>query len=175
MSAGVTFWQLPEDEREFLIFLAGTGNVLALPSHWVKAHWELTPKSIASYIEQQDPPQVELVLESHVSQLRVDSHVKDSQIYFSIPTMKNLVIGYNRCRFHSGKLCQSNLSADWAYPNEDATEMVRKSEEFIRWAKRILAWARKATPEKCSLNGYEYRATKRVKEAVARGELELTF
>ena len=39
MAAVVSFWQVPEDEKDLLEFIQGTGRVVALPDHWVGQKW----------------------------------------------------------------------------------------------------------------------------------------
>jgi hypothetical protein len=87
--------------------------------------------------------------------------------------MSPCLIDYRRGRMREpNRLGQSNLSAYWSYPDEGATGLIAKDPEFIRWAKRVFGWVRRYTPERVECQGYPYRATRRVREAVDRGVLE---
>jgi hypothetical protein len=176
MPAVVTYWQLPEDEKEFLDFLLTTGKVVAMPDHWVKTTEELAPQSIDRFIQQHNPDQLKFGLERHPLQASVEAREFEGEVLFGVPVMKACVIGYSRGRLRDGNnLTQSNLAAYWDYPNEDATRMVEKDAQFINWAKRVFAWVRKATSERLDCHNHPYRATKRVKNAMQRGQLEVVL
>ena len=90
--------------------------------------------------------------------------------------MEPCILMYSRGKFRdANKLTQSNLAAYWDYPNEEATAMIDKDPEFVRWGKKIFAHARRMTPEKLELRGYPYRATKLAANAARRGEIEVVL
>jgi hypothetical protein len=173
MRSVVTFWQLPEDEKDFLAFLLTTGNIVAVPSHWVKKREEITPQPIVSYIEKHDPIQLAFGLERYALQA-VEAQVFEGEVLFGVTIMTACLIGYSRGRFRDGnKLTQSNLVAYWDYPSADSTELIAKDPEFVTWAKKVFSWVRKFAPRQVEYNGRPCRATRRVKDAVQKGQIEL--
>jgi hypothetical protein len=176
LAAVVTFWQLPEDEKDFLNFLLTTGNVMAIPTHKVKTKVELAPAPVLEYVAERDPAQLAMALEKHALQAVIELREWKGEKLYVLDQMRSSVVSYQRARIRDGnKLGQANLCAYWEYPNKAGTELFRKDPEFTKWAKRVLGWARKATTERVEYNGFPYRATKRVKEGVSQGRLEVAF
>lgn len=90
--------------------------------------------------------------------------------------MRSQTIGYKRPHLReSGVLDISNISTYWRYPNEKDPGYVQKNTEFIMWAKRVFAWARKRACERIKFKGYYYSTTKRVKSLVEQKKLVLGF
>jgi hypothetical protein len=174
MPTVVTYWQLPYDERDFLAFVESTGPVVAVPTHWAKGSEEFIPEPLSAFIQRHDPDQLLLGLEGHV-QAAVQAREIDGTLVFGVPHMKSCVVSYGRGRLRGGKLAQSNLSAYSQYPSQDASQLLDKDQEFVTWAKKVLNWVRKATPERVECNGYPYRATKRVADAVREGKVEVVL
>src|SRR5260370_41031597 len=113
MPAVVTYWQLPDDDKDFLDFVQTTGTVLALPDRWVKRKEELALQPMVSYFQLHDRGQFSL--EKHVLQISIDEHETSDGLRFGVPVMEPCVIAYERGRFLNGKLTLPNLSAYWDY------------------------------------------------------------
>lgn len=175
MNTVVSFWQLPDDEKEFLAFLQGTGTILALPDRWVERKEELLPQPIVPFIEEQDPHQLLFGLEEHFLGMIVEEHAVEDGTRFALPYMEPCVIAYRRGRMHNGKWGLSTLSAYLDFPSPDASKLIAKDQGFVRWAEKVMAWARRATPERIKCNGYPYRASRRMKKAVSEGEVEVAL
>jgi hypothetical protein len=84
-------------------------------------------------------------------------------------TGRSCLIGYRRGEYYPGELGQSNLYFYWGSFREG--EFVAKPETFLRWAAKILGWARRCSPEQVPVHrcNYKTRATARVAEAAASG------
>src|SRR5438128_869348 len=165
MRAVVTYWQLPEDEHDFLDFLSSTGEVVAMPDHWVKTKEELEPKPVRSFIREQDPAQLLFGLRHHATQAIIKPEQKNGERWFSVSDMKSCLIGYARGRLRDkNMLGQSNLHAYWDYVDDSTMTLQIKDPEFIKWGKAVLAWIRKVTAERIECHGHQYRATERVKD-----------
>jgi hypothetical protein len=175
MPAVVGFWQLPEDENEFLVFLQGTGTVLALPDRSVDTKEELVPQPIAAFLERHNPNQLLFGLERHVRVIRVEEYSAEGRLRFVCPYMEPCVIAYSRGRLLGRKLAMSNLSAYWNYRSADRPSSVENDPEFVRWGKKVMAWVRRATPEHVECNGHPYRATPQVQKAASEGQLEVVL
>jgi hypothetical protein len=177
MPSVVTYWQLPEDEEEFLDFLVKIGAVMAIPTGpWRRTRAELCPRPVARYIEQDDPSSLYFGLQQHIGEEDIEAREQDGEMFFTISDTKSCVIGYDRGRLRKGnKLGQSNIYAYWKYPSADATEMLDKNPDFVKWARRVLGWVRRFTPETAEVHGFPYRATKRVKAALLKGEIEVVL
>jgi hypothetical protein len=173
MPAVLTYWQLQEDEEDFLAYLTTTGNIVAMPDHWVKTKIELVPRPILDYVHENDPNQFVFGLEHHALAVEIEPREKDGENYLALASMSPCLIMYRRGRLRDGnRLGQSNLAAYWNYPDKDARILVTKDEDFIKWAKRTFAWVRRYTPERIECNRYPYRATKRAKDAADNGLIE---
>lgn len=173
MPAVVTFWQLPDEEEVFLRYLESTGIVVAMPDHWVKNKEELFPQPIRKFIAEHNPDQLLFGLEQQLTNLSFEPREHAGERGFMYPdTMKISVLVYSRPKYRDkGKLGESNLAAYWTCLDESRTSIIDKDPEFVKWGKKVLAWARRHTPE-----GHEYkgdRVTKRAKEAAERGIVEL--
>jgi len=174
MPAVLTYWQHPDEEEVFLDFLQGTGTVVAFPSHWVATKEELLPHPIGPFIKKTDPPQLRFGLEKQNLRIRIEEQSPtEDGLLFSLPHLEPCLIDYRRGRLFGRKLGQSNISAYWDYPNSDKSSLVEKDQEFLAWAKKVMSWVRKSTPEEIELNGSLYRATKRVKKSFCDGTLGL--
>jgi hypothetical protein len=171
MSSVVTYWQLPNDEKEFFEFLRSTGNVLAVPDAWFDAKQELVPEPLLTFLENSDPTHFSFGLEECLPDLKVESHDFNGSIKFGFSLMASPLIGYDRGLPRNGELPQSNLCAYVNYPDVGATRLLDKNPSFVRWMKKVMSWARKASPEKLECNGFPYRATRRAKEAVSEGRI----
>jgi len=166
----VTYWQVPDDESEFLAFLEGTGLVKAVPASWTETSEELAPERIRSFIERHDLAQ--LLFGKGELQDEIISQRFGDKLLFGVPEIKSCVIGYGRGKLHHGTVTQSNLSVHWEYAGDDASRLISKKDDFVKWSRRVVNWVRKMTNEKVECNGFSYRATRRVKEAVCSGTLK---
>jgi hypothetical protein len=100
--------------------------------------------------------------------------VREGENYWSVAASDSLIIVYSRPFFEKDYLAQSVLTAYWLRETEEDGYQ-RKSEEFIKWSRRVLAWARRFSRGKAMCRGYPVRTTKKVEEAVEAGEIELTW
>lgn len=169
MASVVGYWQLPEDEREFLEYLESTGQIVAFPPEGVLTAAEVQPESIRSFIESRDPSGLEFG-PMELQEVPVPMQIGEER-RFMVTAMRHCVIGYRRGRLYDGTITQSNLCAYSSYLADDCSHMVSKRPEFLSWSKKVLRWVRKRTTDKVECNGYSYRATRRVKAAVTAGEL----
>jgi hypothetical protein len=175
MRSVVTYWQVAEDEKEFIAFLQTTGTIVAVPAYWAETEREVMPEPILSFIGRQDPDQLLLGLEGQVHMGIIEGRQFDGQLRFGVDAMKSRVIHYRRGRIRDGRLSQSNIAAYSEYPSEDASKMVAKDGQFWHWVKSVTSWIRKRTPERIELNGYHYRATRRAKTAAVEATVQPVF
>jgi hypothetical protein len=173
VAAVVGYWQLPEDEREFLNYLDGTGQIVAMPHSWVRTPAEMAPEDIESFITRLDPSQ--LYFGPAELQDEIEAKRFGDEILFGVPAMKASVFHYARGRVRGGELALSSLSVYSQYPSDDEARLVSKGDDFIKWSRRILNWVRRKASEKIEYNSYPYRATRRVKNAVSDGALRVGF
>ena len=175
MPAVATYWQMPQDESDFLAFLLSTGNVMAVREQ-AETKAELEPRPFLEYIREVNPNQVFLGLEQYARTASLGIRMVDGNQQFSIASMSACLISYSRGRIRDGdKLTQSNMAAYWDYPNEDTTAMVEKDHEFVKWGKAVFSWVHKSTPVRLRCNSSSYPATRRVRDAVEAGSLELVL
>lgn len=173
MPAVLTYWQLREDEDDFLAYLATTGNVVAIPDRWVKAREELAPRPIVEYVRQDDPNQFVFGLEDHALAAEIVPQAKDGEEYFTLAYMSPCLIMYRRGRMRDGnKLGQSTIAAYWTYLDSEGRTVLAKDAAFVKWAKKVFAWVRRHTPDRIECNRYPYRATERAKHAADIGRIE---
>jgi len=178
MRAVVTFWWFPDEEAAFLDYLESTGHVVALPFQAVKDQHEVAPRPVAEVVAGSDPQELFFGLEEHVRHaviIRLEGFANGIKVeipHFRVSDMKSCVIGYDRGRFiEGGKMTPSNLYAYWDYPDEKGTVLKHKPADFVMWAKKVLRWVYKATPE---WHEYKtYRVSKRVKAAIQEGKINI--
>jgi hypothetical protein len=167
---GVTYWQFPDEETAFLNFLHTTGTVVAIPSHPVDGEDELRPQPLMEFIIRHDPDQVLVGLEEHAVQRVLEPIVLWGKPQLCVASASSCLVSYRRGKFRdTSKLGQFNLSASWRCLNETQTALLDKDPGFKKWAEKVIRWVRKSTPEWHQYRGY--RVTRRVKEAIERGEL----
>ncbi|MGL4550358.1 MAG: hypothetical protein ACRC33_04160 [Gemmataceae bacterium] len=163
----VTFASLPDEEAAFLAFLAKTGDV------WARAVADETAS---------DPAPVADFIAAHAERL---THNGTMDVYLgfrpdvlaparredgSVDPFGACLVGYKRGGYYpGGELAQSNLffyRGSWA-----GGEFVTKPEAFLKWAGKVLGWARRHAPERVPVYrcNYETRATAGVAEAAAGG------
>jgi hypothetical protein len=173
MPAVLTYWQLQEDEEDFFAYLTATGSIVAMPDHWVRTKEELRPRPILPYVRQDDPSQIVFGLEQYALAADIEPMQKDGENYLALAYMSPCLVSYRRGQTRDGnKLGQSNLAAYWTFPDKEARTLLSKDEDFIKWAKKVFAWARRYTPEQIVCNQYPYRATKRAKNVADTGMIE---
>ncbi len=176
MPSVVTFWQLVDDEREFVDFLDVGGDVRAVPDCWVRSLDELEPRPVPDVLSATSADSVLLGLHHQVRSAAIVQHVLEGQLYYSLSDMDSCLIGYARVVFREdGALGQSNLHAYWDYLNKNLGATVRKDPEFVEWAKKVFRWVRRFTPESIEYNGFPYRATRRARQSYDRGEITVGF
>jgi hypothetical protein len=175
MSTVVTYWQLPSDEQDFIEFLATTGDVVGLTDRFVERTEELLYQPITKFIEERNPDQLLLGLNEAELREHIAPRLIEGKLHYGVPHMQAPVIAYTRGRIRNGSLTLSNLSAYWEYPTEGGAGLVAKPREFVKWAKKVMAWARNASPEQLLCNGYPYRATARVTEAVRNSNFNVAL
>jgi hypothetical protein len=173
MTAVLSYWQVPDEEQDFLCFLQSTGSVVALPSHAVKTKAELKPERLKDFIEKHDPLQLEFGLPHLLSEADIEQQQFGQELLYKVATMRPCLIGYNRPKFWAGELGRSNLSAYWDYSNREKSKLIQKSPEFVKWAKTVFSWARKRACERIALRGCEYPATRRARDAFLRREFDI--
>lgn len=193
----VTFGQLPEEEAEFLAYLQMTGDVWARASHDhpVNPQWEPRPveefvarfgKEIEQYTsmclwigfrEDVLHPVIHLVDDWEGGTLEpvynadgtVDPYrqkrvgatqVKSPRIAQSDSPMVSYSCGRYR---DDGCLSHSNIVYTYRH--------VHQRVDFLKWAKKLLAYTRKRTPQMVALSNanYSLRATDRLAEACRNG------
>lgn len=174
MAQVVTYWQLPEDEDRFLRFLESTGNIFAIADAWVETRKELDPRPIRDYLREHNPRQMFFGFADDVSN-GIESRLFDGHPRVGVASMTACVIGYARGQERNGSLCLSNISAYWEHPDENASQMIRKSPSFVTWGKKTMSWLRANTPCRLECNGYPYRATKGAEDAVNNGLIGLAL
>jgi len=169
----VTFAQLPEEEAAFLAYLAKTGDV------WARAVAD-DPTNPAHH-----PAPVADFMEAHARKLANNGTVNvylgfrpdvlrpiasDIEGPKAVDIFASCLIGYTRGEYYAGgELAQSNL---FFYRGSfRGNQFVDKPDAFLRWATRVLGWAKRHAPEQVPVHqcNYQTRATARVAEAVAGG------
>jgi hypothetical protein len=173
MPAVITYWQVREDEDDFLAYLATTGNVVAMPDRWVRAKEELAPRPIVQYVRQDYANNFVFGLAHYALAAVIEPKLRDGEEHFALAYMSPCVIMYSRGQIRDGnKLGQSNIAAYWTYPDKEARTLLAKDASFVKWAKKVFAWVRRHTPVQIECNRYSYRATERAKQAVEMGLIE---
>lgn len=168
---GVTFWWFPDEEPAFLTFLQSTGEILAISTLVASDPGAFHATAVSDAI-QKDPDQILIAPACFALRpIIAFSDMSGSRRYY-VSSMTSCLLAYKRGRFRErGQLGQSNLSASWKRLDQAKAAMVDKDPDFRRWGERVLRWVRKATPEWHEHKGY--RVSRRVKEALTSGEIQI--
>ena len=172
MASVVGYWQVADDEQAFLEYLSTTGDVVAISGAWLESPDLFEPVPIADFIERDNPSGLLFGLRKLFDMDKYDEREFEGRKQFCIPHMNSNSIGYDRGLLAERRLPLSNLSMYSSFPDASVTAMVTKNREFLAWAKKVMNWARKRTPEKLFCNGYPYRATRLAATAAAQGHFE---
>src|SRR5689334_9176303 len=95
MPTAVTYWQLEDDERDFLDFVSSTGNVVAMPDHWISSEDELRPSPLTEFLSR-DPAQLLIGLKDQARIAVRQLHEKEGVKYQSLSDMNSCVVNYRR-------------------------------------------------------------------------------
>jgi len=87
MPAVITYWQTQEDEKDFLAYLTTTGNIVAMPDHWVRTKAELAPRPILQYVHEGGLDQFVFGLEHHALAADIEPQEKEGQKYLTVAYM----------------------------------------------------------------------------------------
>jgi hypothetical protein len=165
------WWQMPEEEAEFLDFLDSTGTVVAYHEHRVKTEAEITPFPVRSYLAENNPAGVVLGLGPHTADVIINCLEKDKEKFFGVDLMKSCLIGYSRPRFRNGnQLGKSNLAAYLDFLKDGALQP--KPDWFLSWVKQVISWAKKRAKKKCVHQGFYYPTTPLVLKLVEEKQIE---
>jgi hypothetical protein len=176
MALVLTYWSLPDEENDFLDYLF-KWDIYAYPARTSDTIADISPIPIRELLAETNPLQLffgpwQFLSENDIS-LR---NQMDGVCLYEVTSVRSQAIGYKRPHFNgSGVLSMSRLSAYWKYPSPNLMEYVEKDAEFIKWAKRVLTWARRRACERIKVKGYFYSVTKRVKTMVEKEKLVLDF
>lgn len=167
MPISVTFWQLPEEEENFIEFLEKDERVVAFPAESRKPVSELSLE-VPSRLTRGDEPLILLALKPHVSQIKSVEYTQDGSKLFGIDATNSPVIMYERGAFREpGKLGQSVIAAHLEALTEDGKGLRRKPDEFCKWAQSVAKWVRRNTPQWHQYKSY--RITGKVADAMTEG------
>ncbi len=173
MAVNITFWYLPEDEKEFLDFIKKDERVVALPFENTTpvAKSELsTPDQL---IQRENCAQMFLTLNSLLEEVKWVGYESEGKKLYGIDAVNSPVISFSRSVFRGeNKLGQAAISAQLEKLTKNRKNLVDQKEEFISWVNKVFTFVRKSTPE---FHQYKsYRISKRVIEAKQYG-LDLVF
>jgi hypothetical protein len=201
MAAVVTFAQLPDEEPVFLAYLQKTGDIWAraeedphTPAHEPLPIAEFLDRH-ASQLVAYHRVRVYLGFRADVQEPVIGSFeemqggtlepfLQDGKVVPGVHTivggtkvrrpcinfMASPLLCYDRGLFtEEGVLRQSNLC--YYSASYQGEQYVQKPAAFLKWAKKVLDWVRRHTPERVPVYrcNYESRATRRVAEACRKG------
>jgi len=147
MAAVLSFYQLPEEEENFLKYVEGSGKILAVPSLPMRSREDLRPLPFHEFIHRFDPDVVYFGLEEHANLIVVSPYLDEQGEFVTVNNMRSPLVHYRRPRWRDPKrLTMSNLVAYWSYPDEKKTAMLDQPREFVKWAKKIYQQVRKIAP-----------------------------
>jgi hypothetical protein len=158
MAAGLTFWQMPEDQDVFLEYLAKTGNIVAI-SHFaaVPLRNALRPLPLGSFVGAGDFERLHIFPVEFADAIRIHEFPLSAQQtspLYAVDTVRSPVLLYTPGTLAEGALSQSNLSTSWTYLDEDKRTVVAKPLRFRKWGEGVLRWLRRVTPEWYGCRGY---------------------
>lgn len=140
MASVMTFWQLPDEEAEFLRYLARCGEAVAIRHmEAVSDPAALKPVPVEEVVGRPDAGRLYLTLRSVVTESlplhRWEPELPGEPARYSLPVGFPAIV-YDAGTLADGALSQSNVAA---YPS-DAPATV------AAWMRRVFAWLRRAAP-----------------------------
>lgn len=173
--SGVTFWQMPAEEAEFLSFLNSTGDMLAYTAAWKEKPEDVRAVPLVKLIKQENPCQ--LMFGPKSGTRRVEAHSFEGRVLHNVRLETSDLMMYRRGQLKERILTQSNIGVLWTYV-DDQKQPMRKGPEFVSWSRRVLAWVRKRTQERHEQSVQfagrgSYRLTRLALAAFQQGEIDL--
>jgi len=165
----VTFWWFPDEEPPLVEYLLADGIDRAFVGDRARNRAAVLPQDLREAMATTaehlliGPPAL-------IDQVTVRELEDDTGSLYVIAMRASPLLSYRRPKLTSSKrLTSGNL---YAYKGHfEGDTYVDKPDEFVDWVKRVLAFVRKATPERHRYKSY--RITKRVAEAIRNDGLEL--
>jgi hypothetical protein len=143
MSASVKYWRLVEEEKDFIGYLSSIEPTVALAARVYPSldlvRWQPLDTAFASNEERY------LITPSRLApQVRL---IPAPDAGFKVDVVSSPILFYYRGRMLAERrLSATALSAEWTYLADDRATVIDKSDDFIRWAKRVMQWVRRAAP-----------------------------
>jgi hypothetical protein len=163
----LTFARFPDEESDFLHYLAKSGEVWA---RTMKDRPTCKPAPAAEFVPAHA---AELTGNAKVNVylgLRADVLAPVMRGSGDIDIFASCLVGYTRGQcYPGGEWAQSNLFFYRGFFS--GNEFVRKLDSFLRWAGKVLDWARRHSPARVPVYrcNDDTRATARVAQAVTGG------
>jgi hypothetical protein len=154
MATVFTYWRLPEEEQEFLAFLAKSGGAVALPFESVRRKDSMVFRPMRELLESDDPQSVVFCPEEFSGQLQIHEYSDELDKYFTASPMDSPVIAYKRGKLEGNELDITSFAAYWKFVTDAGDRWLDKPEEFVSWGKRVFRWLRRTAtirrePEAC--------------------------
>jgi hypothetical protein len=151
--SGVNFVQLHDEEPAFLAYLATTGDVWARAGIDDPTAPAWGPGPVAEFLDRfaakiRRYNSVHLHIGLRPDVLAPEVNAVESRGCITVDMFRSCLVGYSRGEFHPGRrfLNRSQLyfhvGAWWG-----EGDYRKKPEAFLRWAKKVVGWVRRHTPE----------------------------
>ena len=128
----------------------------------------LKPRPVAELLSEANPDRVLLGLPEDADRLYVETGKTRDGTFFGASARTSPFLDYSRGRLlDTHRLSQSNLAGYWSWIDPATKQTLDKSDEFVRWARSVMQWVRRSTPEWHLYKNY--RITQKVAEAVREG------
>jgi hypothetical protein len=168
--SGVTYWQLPTEEAAFFEYLAGTGEVYAIPHKQpVGSPEQIQAQPLATFLGRPDRARLYLTLREYAlapSLFEIRPADPAQPVRYTLAADFPSVM-YTPGTIEGGRLAQSNASARTYYVDAARQVVQKMPEPFMRWLKKVMGWIRRATPEWHEYRGY--RVTRQAAAAASAG------
>ena len=161
MSASVKYWRLPEEEADLLEYLKSLEpTVVFVPRVFASAEevrWVSLAQGFASDSER-----------LFITPQRCLDHARTTWIEgptgagYTVDLAKSPVLYYRRGSLRENRLTTTALTAEWTYRTADGKTILDHPADFIRWARKVMQWVRRAAP-----GWYQFKANRITPKAEA--------
>ena len=165
----VTFWWFPDEEQQLIDHLTSTGVDRVWVGDRAQTREALVLRSLDSAIRA-EPREILISLPEHENDVIVNELKDREQAVHVVDLLRSPLLSYKRGGLIAPKELASNNIVGYA-DYLDGSRTIQKPESFVRWAKNVLAFVRRATPQ--SHRYKSYRISTRVAEAIANDGLEI--
>ncbi|TMI29863.1 hypothetical protein E6H29_09820 [Candidatus Bathyarchaeota archaeon] len=140
MGQQVNFYMTHDDEKEFLNYVKGTGNVEVLPHQSTMSSF--VPVVEMPEADQEESNRIFWLFNRSVSSNLVVDYDDDHGVYV-IDGLRSSAVEFARCFTRDNRMNAGRIWVEFTTIDNDTMDLGQKEREFKRWYESIANWIRK--------------------------------